>query len=311
VTFYMPQVDAGDIVRAAALRQAPPNLKAVAPGTVSCKVTDVGFMPIPGPLQKTIAGLVSVQLPPGVPYGKTYTVVLRQVSGRTRKVLGTTEFRIKVGKAQEFLPQFLHDLAVLKHIALSIPPANRWYPVFERYLAELGGRIRAFGGDPDAVRPSPTGTGTREEPCPPEGRNSFTGRVVRLHYDCFGAFEGFELEDCDGCAYFASDECGIEAVVLTACERRLRLTVTYDPATCRIKHLVLVCCRSARAAPTRHVVSPPHEHAPPPGGTVDPRQAPVPRPHEGHRAEKEPAPPRPERSRSATTSRLRTYGGPV
>ena len=242
MTFYMPQVDAGEIVRASALRQAPPNLKAVGPGTVSCKVTDVGFMPIPGPFQKTIAGLVSVQLPPGVPYGKTYKVVLRQVSGRTRKVLGTTEFRIKVGKAPELLPQFLHDLAVLKHIALSIPAANRWYPVFERYLAELGDRIRAFGGDPDAVRPSPAGDTPREEPCEPDGRQPSPGRVVRLFYDCFGEFEGFELEDCDECRYFASDECGIETVVLTACERRLRLTVLYDRETCRPKRLVLHCC---------------------------------------------------------------------
>ena len=300
VTFYMPQVDAGEIVRAAALRQAPPNLKAVGPGTVSCKVTDVGFMPVPGPLQKTIAGLVSVQLPPGVPYGKTYTVVLRQVSGRTRKVLGTTEFRIKVGKAQELLPQFLHDLAVLKHIALSIPPANRWYPVFERYLAELGDRIRAFGGDPDAVRPSPEGT--RDEPCEPDGRESFTGRVVRLHYDCFGAFEGFELEDCHECKYFASDECGIERVVLTACERRLRLTVLSDRETCRVQHLTLVCCNSARVSTTRCEPPALHEHRhppappppqPPPGGTVEPRPAAPPPPHQEHRAEKEPPPPPP------------------
>ena len=242
MTFYMPQVDADAIVRAAALRQAPANLKAVGPGTVSCKVSDVGFMPIPGPLQKTIAGLVSVQLPPGVPYGKTYKVVLRQVSGQSRKVLGTTEFRIKVGKAQELLPQFLHDLAVLKHIALSIPPANRWYPVFERYLAELGGRIRAFGGDPDAVGPSPTGDPRPKEPGEPGRLASFTGRVIRLHYDCFGAFEAFELADCDERRHFATCDCGIEKVALTACEKHLRMTVLYDRATHRPKHLVLHCC---------------------------------------------------------------------
>ena len=243
VTFYMPQVDAGEIVRAGALRQSPANLKAVGPGTVSCKVTDVGFMPIPGPLKKTIAGLVSVQLPPGVPYAKIYKVVLRQVAGRTRKVLGTTEFRIQVSKAQELLPQFLHDLAVLKHIALSIPQSNRWYPVFQRYLAELGDRIRAFGGDPDAVAPSPTGNPRPEpgEPCDPDEGASFTGRVVRLYYDCFGAFEGFELDNCGKRKRFASHEHGIEEVALTACEMHLRLTVLYDPATCRPKRLVLLC----------------------------------------------------------------------
>ena len=92
------------MVRASAARQAPANLKAVAPGTLSCKVTEVGFVPIPGPFAKAIAGLVSIQSPPGVPNGKEYRVVLRQVSGLSHKVLGTTEFRIKVSQAAELLP---------------------------------------------------------------------------------------------------------------------------------------------------------------------------------------------------------------
>ena len=168
VTFYMPQVDTQSMVRASAARQAPANLKAVAPGTLSCKVTEVGFVPIPGPFAKAIAGLVSIQLPPGVPNGKEYRVVLRQVSGLSHKVLGTTEFRIKVSQAAD-CSRFLQNLAVLKHIALSIPQSNRWYPIFQRYLADLGDRIRAFGGDPDAVEASPNGHG--KEPRTPGERS--------------------------------------------------------------------------------------------------------------------------------------------
>ena len=70
VTFYMPQVDARAIVRANARRQSPGNLTAVGIDTIRCKVTDVGFLPIPGPMPRTIAGLLSVQLPPGVPGGR-------------------------------------------------------------------------------------------------------------------------------------------------------------------------------------------------------------------------------------------------
>jgi len=243
VTFYMPQVDAEEIVRAAALRQAPGNLQVVGPGTLMCRVTDVGFMPIPGPFKNTIAGLVSVQLPPGVPYGKTYRIVLRQVAGHNYKVLGTTEFRIKVAKAEELLQGFLHNLAILKHIALAIPLTNRWYPVFKRYLAELGDRIRAFGGDPDAVAPSPAGTGgTSRDPQQKPEKATFTGKVVRLCYDCHGAFEGFELRNCEASKFFTACDPAIAQVALTACRENLKLFVVYDPASNRPVRMCLLSC---------------------------------------------------------------------
>jgi hypothetical protein len=232
VTFYMPQVDAHEVVRAAAARQAPGNLHAGGANTLRFKVTDVGFMPIPGPLTHSIAGLMSVQLPPGVPYGKTYRVVLRQVAGRSYRVLGATEFRIQVLNSQELLPRFLHNLAVLKHIALSIPADNRWHPVFQRYLSELGERIRAFGGDPDAVKPNPHGSGgpgfhgDDGDKEPGAGRMfCVTGQIGSLFYGCSGAFEGFTLIDCDDTWRFDCVNSGLERVVLTACREGMKATV--------------------------------------------------------------------------------------
>lgn len=242
VTLYMPQVNAEEIVRASSFRQSPENLSVVGPGTVMCKVTDIGFMPIPGPMDRTIAGLFSVQLPPGVPYGATYKIILRQVSGRRLKVLGTTEFRIKVAKAEELLPSFLHNLAILKHIASSIPNTNRWYLIFQRYLAELGDRIRAFGGNPDSVRPSPMGTGSGRDKPKKRGKRSFTGRVSRLFYDCFGKFEGIEVRDCDKKRRFLSCERGVERVALTACGKDIQMTVVYSRKSKKIKGLYLSCC---------------------------------------------------------------------
>ena len=230
VTFYMPQVDARSIVRAGAARQAPGNLAAAAADTLRCKVTDVGFIPIPGPLDKTIAGLMTVQLPPGVPEGQVYRIVLRQVSGRSYKVLGSTEFRIEVRNGQALLPRFTHNLAVLKHIAASIPETNRWYPVFVRYLAELGDRVRAFGGDPEGVKPNPNGTGDGpggpRDPNDGKGRPfCVTGEVERLHYDCCGRLEGFTLTDCDRSWHFDRVGDCLEDVLLTALRDRLRATV--------------------------------------------------------------------------------------
>ena len=74
------------------------------------------------------------------------------------------------------------------------------------------------------------------------GPKTSTGKVSRLFYDCFGAFEGFELRDCDKCIRFVSCDRGIERVALTACREDLKLTVVYDPATYRPKRLFLQCC---------------------------------------------------------------------
>ncbi|WP_143288217.1 hypothetical protein [Calothrix rhizosoleniae] len=54
----------------------------------------------------------------------------------------------------------------MRHIFESIPPTNRWFPVFERYIAHVADRTRSFGTDPDKVEPSPDGTGVRDKPSP-------------------------------------------------------------------------------------------------------------------------------------------------
>ena len=50
-------------------------------------------------------------------------------------------------------------LSVMLWIAEAIPADSRWYPVFQRYLQEIGWRVTVFGGDPGQILPSPTGDG--------------------------------------------------------------------------------------------------------------------------------------------------------
>ena len=57
-----------------------------------------------------------------------------------------------------------------------------------------------MGGDPGKIPPSPSGY----QPPPSTGHGGpghprehcYTGKVAELLYDCFGDFEGFELEGC-------------------------------------------------------------------------------------------------------------------
>jgi hypothetical protein len=243
VTFYLPQVDAEQVVRYAGLRQGPVNLARSDPHTIHCKVSDVGFIPIPGPLQTTLPGLMSIQLPPNVTAGQQFTVVVRQVDGRRLRVIGTFQFTITVSTADTLLPRLTRNLAVLKHIALAIPQSNRWYPVFERYLGQLGDRVRALGGDPDAVKPSPTGGDPKRDEPPAARHERYEGKICHLLYDCFGDFEGFVLEGCDERRHFRACERAIEELVRRACHDRSRVTVFVRPEDrARPVQIAIGCC---------------------------------------------------------------------
>lgn len=253
VIFYMPRVDVDQVIAFASQRQGPGNLSKAGDHAIQCKVTDVGFIPIPGPFKTNIPVLLTIQLPPNIIKDQKFSIILRQVDGRKLRVIGTTQFDIYVKTASEILPTFKRNLAVLKHIALSIPQNDRWYPIFQRYLAELGDRIRAFGGDPDSIPASSTGGEPVEKRPTAPDQKAFTGKVTQIVYNCFGDFEGFVLEDCDNRHRFTSCEKSLEEVVHRACRDRLKITVyisnadrertgRLDIAQSKIQRVVVHCC---------------------------------------------------------------------
>lgn len=247
-TLFVPQVEVDDVLRFAASRGGPRRIEKTGPGGVRLKVGDVTYVPLPGPMPKNIASLLSIQLPPGLPKGKKYRVVVRQVDGRRRRIVGTTEFLITVSSAGEMRFRLERNLAVLRHIQLSIPASNRWHRVFLRYVGELEERVRAVGGDPDAVKPLPGDPhpGKPEKPGRPGKRprpGHHRGKIKELLFDCFGDFEGFILEDCDDRQRFSACEAGIERVVRQACRDRSTITVVTEGEDRRkVIRIVVHCC---------------------------------------------------------------------
>ena len=257
VSLYLPDVDARQVVAAAASRNGPPVLAAREADTVICRVGDVTYVPIPGPRALNIPGLITVELPPTVSTGQTFTISLHQISGLPRKVIGAFQITIPVTTAAQILPRETRRLAVLRHIGLAIPAGNRWRRIWDRLLDQVGDRVRGLGGNPDHVRPSPSGGegpddrpgggypgdhpgGHPHDPETGDGRDVATGRISRIVYDCFGGFEGFVLDTCDGSHTFWSCERGIETVALRACELRLRVSVWHTKG--RVARLAIVCC---------------------------------------------------------------------
>lgn len=74
----------------------------------------------------------------------------------------------------------------------SIPATNRWYPVLQRYVQQVSGRVDGFGGNAGSVNPSQQGIGGGVVGHHPEC-DEFTGKVAGVIYDRFGDFEGFAL----------------------------------------------------------------------------------------------------------------------
>jgi hypothetical protein len=102
---------------------------------------------------------MTLELPEGVRRGQVYDVVVQQVSGRPRAVLGAFQFTIPVSTKQLLLEPEIRKLSVLRHIALAIPAEDPWRLVFGRYVDGIADRVTGFGGNPDRIAPSPDGTG--------------------------------------------------------------------------------------------------------------------------------------------------------
>lgn len=155
-TFYMPEIEADEILTLSALRQHPTVLEKVDAHTLRCRLSDVTFIPLPSRMG-TIAGLMSLVLPQGIRAGQVFRFSVEQYSGYTLKTLGAFQMTIPVRPDPEILPEEIRKLSVMRYIQLGIPRSSRWYSIFVRYLDQIAARVCGLGGDPNAVKPSPDG----------------------------------------------------------------------------------------------------------------------------------------------------------
>ena len=221
--------------------------------TVRCPAEGASFLPIP-PVTARTSGLLTVDLPPGIKKGDSYTIGVRQLTqgllepiiigrgGRARRpqaanapevlewrrATGAFQVNIVISTREQLLEPEERLLAWLRFLAGSLPPASRWYPVWQRYLEQIAGRVSGFGGDPGKILPSPTGTVPHHH-LPHKHHDhqlEFTGKVVGLIHDRFGDFEGFYLLTGHGREErLHSREHAIERLVTRAWTERQVITV--------------------------------------------------------------------------------------
>lgn len=159
---YLPAVAADQILSMLATRPGPAMLEKVDEHTVRCRIGDVAYLPIP-PGAVNHAGLLSIELPAGIQHGQEFIVRVQQASGWTRRIIGAFELRILVRHGHLLLDAERRRLSLLRWIQLQMPAADRWRPVFDRYLKVIADRVDGLGGDASAVNPSPYEDGSPEK----------------------------------------------------------------------------------------------------------------------------------------------------
>ncbi len=158
-----------------------------------------------------------------------------------RYVVGTFQVKIPVVDGTTMLFPEENTLAIMKWRFQQMAPANRWYPVLQRYISYISARVAGLGGNPNAIPPSALGApgpvaGEPESP-------SYTGKICEVIYDCFGDFEGFVLKSCCELRSFKACEKSIAELVLRACRERLVVSVYVEPGPRKeIRKIVIRCC---------------------------------------------------------------------
>jgi len=259
-SLYLPGVSATDVIALAKEMYAYQPLTAEDGNTIEMPIAPVSFVPIPKGIG-LLAGLLTVNLPEGIKRGDRYSLVVRQITGSSaataraleakrktansrstaptrslallewRRIIGGFQINISISTKQALLLPEEHRLALFRWIALNVLPYNRWYPVMQRYVEQLAGRVRGFGGDPVSIGPSQTGN-VPEHPgaAGDVHQHEVSGKVVGIKYDHFGDFDGFMLETAFGEErHFHSRELRVLEVVRKAYFERLRLTVVHAP----------------------------------------------------------------------------------
>jgi hypothetical protein len=254
---YLPEVSAAAVIAAANRLYKTHRLSIVDANTIGCVTGGMSFIPLPPGTGNGLnfAGLMAVTLPYGIKKGSLYKVIVMQLTNaegvlpylprqeedeaanngkdriaRWRIVHGIFQINIPVSTKELMLEKEEIRLSIFRKIGESIQVHNRWYPVFERYLKLLAGKVTALGGDPAKIKPSTNGydglPGRFIDPKPfKEDRECFTGKILGISFDRYGDFDGFELNTEAGNVRFFSREKEVKELVERAWHDRLRITV--------------------------------------------------------------------------------------
>jgi hypothetical protein len=259
-SIYWPAVAAADVIHLARTWGGAAGLSSSGAHTLTLKVEGgVSYVPIPEGAGQNFAGLLTVEVPPGIRAGQEFEVLVRRIATRLGKpvpppppplqsppsrklekkrkpealavvererpimwryVVGSFAVRIPVSTGERMRISEAMTLAIMKWRLAHLSPGSRWAPVLERYIKYCSARLDGIGGDSSQVPASLTWT-------PPLPGGEGDGHVHELAL-CGKVAE--VLFDCHG---------RFEGFVLDDCCRRRRV----ESRGRAIADLVLRACR--------------------------------------------------------------------
>jgi hypothetical protein len=272
-TIYVPGTSTAAIIEIADELYSSHGLHLIDAQTLGCTARGFTFVPVPQGSIGNLPGLLTITLPATVRKGQSFKIVVRQITNaagkrvpapkvggregaeergsptaekiqviRWRRILGSYQISIPVKTANVLLGPEERLLSVLKWIRKSIPPSDRWFLVFDRYVNQIADRVKALGGNPDLIQPSPKGEWQHGKG---ETELCITGKICEVVFDCFGSFEGFVLETCSEQKkhLFKSREPDIAKLTLQLCKDHMLATICYDEDDPeRVEKIIVRCC---------------------------------------------------------------------
>jgi len=227
---YLPAVQSSDIIALADRFLGGHRLSVVDAHTIQCPASGVAVVPIPKGTGR-YAGLFSINLPPGITRGDSYTVSVRQFERVTitaklpppppppppapkieiakaapfaevintetyewRQLLGAFQYTINISTKEQLLYPEERLLAWLKWRISVMPHFNRWYPVLLEYLKLIEGHVDGYGGNAGSIPPSQSGQVPGHKPpevCPPDSQ-SRRGFIGKVIAIVYDRFGDFE-----------------------------------------------------------------------------------------------------------------------
>lgn len=264
---YLPDTEPDEVLDLAKRLYRAGRLERLDGHTLQTRAGGITYIPVPAGAQINHAGLLTIDLPPGIKRGQSFHAVVRQFThvGRASKrtqgvepdalehvalsaapsaaasgqlivwehVLGAFQVTIPISTRSLLLEDEVRLFSLLQWILGKVPQPDRWYLPFKRYVQEIGERVGGFGGDPGSVEPDPNGLpgGVKPGQGRPGGhgrRRDFAGKVSGILYDRFGDFEGFILDTREGDHRFYSREHTIEDLAVRAWRERTLIVVDVD-----------------------------------------------------------------------------------
>lgn len=144
VDLYLPALSVGEVFNLRSLRHAPDTVKLLDNHTLRLTPAGVTFLPMPAHAGDNLAGLVSVQLPPGIKKGQRFKVDVLHMRADEARALGGFQLNIQVEKAHDLHAQERRMLELF-HSRLSLTPVgSRWRPILEREVGFTRLRAKAL-----------------------------------------------------------------------------------------------------------------------------------------------------------------------